>query len=358
MRCPHASLILALSLIFLPAAADDDFESFGEVEEALQFDDAPKRRDIEYPDWFKLSFLDLADDLAEAAADDKRGIMVYFGQKHCAYCDALMEVNFGKEDIVAYTRKHFDVIPIDIWGDRELISLDNEVMTEKQFAERERTQFTPSLIFYDSDGDEVFRLRGYYPPYKFRAALEYVADGHYDRERFRDYLERAEVGLTFEPEDLIEEDFFERPPHMLDRSRFRSDRPLLVVFEQGECHACDVLHTEQFQDPIILSRLERMEVVQLDMWAESPLITPAGARTTSRQWAHELGLFHAPTLLFFDELGREIIRLDSVIRFYRLDGVLQYVLDKGYLDQPYFQRWREDIATVPASDAEPGADGG
>ncbi len=358
MRCLNAPFLLALSLVFSPAAADDDFESFGEVKEALQFDDAPRLRDIDYPDWFKLSFLDLTGDLAEATADNKRGIMVYFGQKHCAYCKALMEVNFGKDDIVAYTRKHFDVIPIDIWGDRELISLDNEVMTEKQFAERERTQFTPSLIFYNSDGDEALRLRGYYPPYKFRAALEYVADGHYDRGSFRDYLERAEVGLTFEPEDLIDEDFFEKPPHMLDRSRFRSDRPLLVLFEQGNCHACDVLHTEQFQDPIILSRLERIEVVQLDMWAESPVITPAGKRTTARRWAHELGLFHAPTLLFFDERGREIIRLDSVVRFFRLDGVLQYVLNEGYLEQPYFQRWRESMATVPARDNELEADGG
>ena len=72
------------------------------------------------------------------------------------------------------------------------------------------------------------------------------------------------------------------------------------------------------------------------------MITPAGERTTAKRWAHALGLFYSPTLLLFDEAGQEIIRLDSVVRFHRLDGVLQYVLSKGYLDQPYFQRWRED----------------
>ena len=35
------------------------------------------------------------------------------------------------------------------------------------------TNFTPSLVFYDADGNIALRLRGYYPPYQFRAALEY-----------------------------------------------------------------------------------------------------------------------------------------------------------------------------------------
>ncbi len=121
MRWFNPTSILALSLIAFAAAGEEyDFESFGEMEQALQFDDAPQLRDTPYPDWFKLSFLDLSEDLEEAAADGKRGIMVYFGQKHCAYCQALIEVNFGKDDIVAYTRKHFDLIPMDIWGDREV----------------------------------------------------------------------------------------------------------------------------------------------------------------------------------------------------------------------------------------------
>jgi len=223
-----------------------------------------------------------------------------------------------------------------------VVDMSGEVLTEKQFAERERTQFTPSIIFYGLDGEEIFRLRGYYPPYKFRAALEYVADGHYERESFREYLARAEEGLSFEPEDLIEEDLFERPPFILDRSRFKAQRPLVVIFEQGNCHACEVLHTEQLQDPTILDRLGRFDVVQLDMWGGTPVMTPSGEPETARHWAQELGLFYSPTLLFFDESGNEIMRVDSVVRFYRLKGVLDFVLTKAYLQQPYFQRWREN----------------
>jgi len=71
------------------------------------------------------------------------------------------------------------------------------------------------------------------------------------------------------------------------------------------------------------------------------VLTPDGKRLTAREWARRLGLFYAPTVVFFDERGKEVFRIDSVVRLYRLRGVLQYVLAKGYLEAPTFQRWRE-----------------
>lgn len=344
MRTPWlsaAALALTAFLAGPPQAGEADF---GADVENLTFDDAPRVRDLPYPAWFKVSFLDLREDLAEAIAAGKRGIVVYFGQRHCPYCQALLEVNFGKEDIVAYTRRHFDVVPVDIWSDVELVDLRGHRLSEKAFAEREKAQFTPTLVFYGEGGAELMRLRGYYPPYLFRAALEFVADRHYDKVSFRDYLARADPNMTFEPEELIEDPLFASPPYILDRSRFPGERPLLVLFEQGNCHACDILHTEPLRQSEIRERLDQFEVVQLDMWGDAPVVTPDGRRLTAAEWARELGLFYAPTLLFFDELGREVIRIDSVVRFHRLAGVLDFVLGKDYLAQPYFQRWREERA--------------
>lgn len=319
----------------------DELDEFELDERTWHFDDRPLRRDLKHPGWWKLSFLDLPEDLREAVAAGKEGLMVYFGQEHCAYCEALLEVNFGLEDIVAYTRRHFDVVAIDIWGDRMVTDMQGRQLSEKAYAERERTNFTPSIIFYDAEGREALRLRGYYPPYRFRAALEYVADGHYQEESFRAYLARAEPNLAFSPEELIDEEFFARPPYILDRSRFPADRPLAVFFEQGNCHACDVLHTEQLRNLGIVRRLEDFETVQLDLWSDTPVITPAGERTTAGEWAERLGIFYAPTMVFFDERGREIFRVDSVVRFHRLSGVLDWIRTGAYREQPYYQRWRE-----------------
>lgn len=305
------------------------------------FDDQPLEEPLSHPDWFKLSFLDLREDLQEAEAAGKRGLVLYFGQKYCAYCRALLEHNFGKPDIREYTRRHFDVVGIDIHGDRPVTDLEGREWTERSYSVHTGINFTPTLVFHDTAGRVALRLPGYYPPYKFRAALEYVADGHYRKEDFRSYLARADVPMVFEAGDLNYEDFFQPPPHALDRSRWPADRPLAVFFEQGDCHACDILHTGPLLQPGIRDRLRRMETVQLDLWGDTPVITPDGRRTTDGRWAEALGLFYAPTLLFFDEQGDEIIRVDSVVQFYRLNNVLEYVLSGAYLEYPNFQQWRD-----------------
>lgn len=316
--------------------------SFGatESDDPFIFDDIPLTDLITYPEWFKESFLDLQEDLHEAIADDKQGIIVYFGQKRCAYCKRLMEVNFKLPDIVRYTRDNFDVIPIDIWSPEELTTPAGEQMTEREYSLKMRTNFTPSLIFYTRDGQIALRLRGYYAPYQFRAALEYVAGGHYLRETFPVYMARGDSTLRFEAEDLVEEDFFSPPPFNLDRSRFPGDRPMAVFFEQGNCHACDVLHTQPLRQAAIQDLFGNFDSVQLDMWSETPLITPDGRATTARDWARELGVFFAPSVIFFDENGEEIIKVESVVHFFRLRNVLNYVLSKGYLSHPNFQQWR------------------
>jgi thioredoxin-related protein len=252
----------------------------------------------------------------------------------------LLEVNFGLSDITTYTRNHFDVVPIDIWSTEEVTTLDRDVITQREYALRENTNFTPSLIFYDQQGQETLRLRGYYPPYQFRAALEYVADAHYQKESFPDYLARGESGTAFEPGDLNEEDFFVPPPHNLDRSQFPGQRPLLVYFEQGNCHACDILHGQPLRDPAINRLLRGFDNVQLDINKKTPVITPNGEKTSAYQWAKDLGLFYTPSLVFFDKQGKEIIRVDSVVRFYRLRKVINYITSRAYISEPNYQRWR------------------
>ena len=136
-------------------------------------------------------------------AGGKQGIIVYFGQERCAYCKMLMDVNFKLPDIVKYTREHFDLIPIDIWSPEEMTDPSGRTMSQRDFSVRLGTKFTPSLVFYDADGKIALRLRGYYPPYQFRAALEYVAGRHYQREPFAVYMARGDSTLRFEPGDLV-----------------------------------------------------------------------------------------------------------------------------------------------------------
>ena len=317
---------------------------FDTLDDSPYIDDTPRATDNQHPVWFSETFLNLPEDLARARLKGKKGIILYFGQTHCAYCEALLEVNFKKEqDIVNYTQNNFDVIALDIWGNRVVTNFDGNELEEKALAEIEQTDFTPSLIFYTDEGNEALRLRGYYPPYRFRGALKYVVEEYYKAESYADYMARANPPPKFDLEDMNEQAFFEVPPYGLDRSHFAAEKPLVVFFERHNCHACDILHSDPLEDESTRELLSEFETVQLDMWSEQKVLTPAGKRSTAREWSRELGIFNTPTLVFFDRVGNEVFRIDSVVRLYRLRGVLEYVLAEGYETAPNYQRWRETM---------------
>lgn len=326
------AVILAAALTALQANAGD-------------FDDGPPAP-MHHPAWFKEGFLDLAGDLAEARDAGKDGIIVYIGTRNCSYCRAFNEQTLGMRDIEARVRRHFDVIGLEIFSDEELTDLDGSVVTVKDFVAREKARFTPTLIFYASDGQEVFRFVGYYPPEKFRQALDYVLGGHYRSMTFRSFSADADAEQRrAEPALSPADELFSGPPYALDRTARPAERPLLVIFEQPHCDACRELHQNTLRDPELRRLLRAFEVVRLDATdAATPVLMPTGGRITPQQWVERLGLDFAPSFVFFDEDGAEVLRIDATVFAGRLKGSLRYVLDKAYLEENQLQRWRRSRA--------------
>ncbi len=303
------------------------------------FDDSLLDEELVYPDWFKLSLGDLNDDLSEAKQAGKKGIITYFGQKRCAYCEQFFKTSLADTDIKNYLQTHYDLIAFDIWGIEDIIDTDGKQYTERELSIRYKTNFTPSLVFYNGEGTPVFRLRGFYPPYKFRAALKFVAEEFYKKEKFSEYIARANPGNFFLLSGLTERDFFLEEPYDLS-SLEKNDRATAVFFEQGNCHACDLLHSGPLSKDLNLYEIEKMNVIQLNMWSDKSVTTPRGEKTTAKKWAESLNIFYAPSIVFFNSDGEEIIRVDSVTHFYRLLGVLDYVNKKGYEHTTNYQDWR------------------
>jgi len=327
-----ATLLFLLSLTSHAASTEP-------VDPDAPFDDTQLEEELVYPDWFKLSLGDLNDDLEEARNSGKKGIITYFGQKRCAYCEQFFKTSLADTDIQNYLRKHYDIIAFDIWGIEEVTDTDGKQYTERELSLHYKTNFTPSLVFYDLEGTPVFRLRGFYPPYKFRAALQFAVEEFYRTEKFSDYFARANPGEYFLLGGLTERDFFLEQPYDL-AALLGNDKATAVFFEQGNCHACDLLHSDPLAKDLSIKELEKMNVIQLNMWADTPVVTPQGVKTTAKDWAKSLDIFYAPSIIFFDGAGKEIIRVDSVTYFYRLWGVLDYVNQKGYEKSTDYQEWR------------------
>lgn len=287
----------------------------------------------EIPGWFKTSFLDLREDITEATASGKR-VMLYFHQEGCPYCAELVNNNFSQKPIVDYMAKHIDAIELDIWGDREVTDLNGKTLTEKAFAQSVKAWFTPTLLFFDEKGKVILRINGYYPPHRFQAALNYVGEKQENKMSFREYY--AKKNPPKAKGTLHNSPYFSAPPYRLAGKG--NTKPIAVFFEQKDCPSCDNLHRDIMAQQDTKDQLKRFTVVQLDMWGKTPVTTPQGKATTSKQWASELGIVYAPTVVLFDG-GKEIIRSEAFLKSYHMQSIFDYVASGAYKTQPNLQRY-------------------
>ncbi len=293
---------------------------------------------VEQPQWFKNSFLDLNEDIAEASENGKR-LMIYFYQDGCPYCKKLLQDNFGQRAIAEKTRNNFDVVSLNIWGDRD-VSLGDTTTTEKDFAESLKVMYTPTLIFFNEEGKAVLRTNGYYHPQKFEAALDYVLQLKDKTQSFREYL--ASVGTAKQTQGKLHTDVATlQAPYDFSKS---SDKYRLVMFEQKQCKECDELHQDILQRDESKQQLKKFDIAVLDMWSEDKLTRPDGRKMAVKDWARELNIQYAPSLVYFDPQGNEVFRSDGYLRSFHVQSIMDYVSSEAYKTQPNFQRYIDNRA--------------
>ena len=255
----------------------------------------------ELPAWFAPSFLDIREDVAEAAKDGRR-LMVYFHQDGCPYCKRLVEVNFRDPAIAEKMRRHFMAIDINIFGDREVTWTDGQRLPEKRFAALLKVQFTPTLVFFDEQAQVAHRINGYLPPEQFLAALDQARGGK----------EGPKTSMTA-PVDL------RRKP---------GAKPIAVMLVTPQCDSCAEMQ-RNLERPEARRQLANLELVQLSNPAG--IITAAG-RTTLRA-------DYVPALVFLEPSGREVFRTEAYLRPFHLAASLEYVASGAYASEPSFQRF-------------------
>ncbi len=290
----------------------------------------------EQPDWFKVSFLDLFDDIEEAADNNKR-LMVYYYQDGCPYCKKLLEDNFSQRDIVDKTQKYFDVVPINLWGDRE-VTVGDKSYTEKEFAEALKVQYTPTLLFFSEDNKIVFRANGYYPPEKFSALLDYIGKKQEVDSSYQDYMAKVDP----QPSSGRLHDEINSVSSITDLTG--KEKPLLVMFEQRKCKTCDELHLDMLKSKESIGLLLKFNVAVIDMWSTQLIITPSGQKMKVRDWAKQLDVKYTPSLLFFDDKGNEVFRADAYLKAFHIQSVMDYVSSGAYKTQSNFQRYIDERA--------------
>jgi thioredoxin-related protein len=147
--------------------------------------------------WFVESFLELGDDLDQAAKRGKR-FAVMWELKGCPYCRETHFVNFARPDIADFVRANFDILQLNIIGSRKVTDFDGNELGEKQIANKYGVRFTPTFQFFPASATglkdkeagkrEVARIAGYLRPDDFLAMFRYVREDAYETQTFRDFL--------------------------------------------------------------------------------------------------------------------------------------------------------------------------
>jgi len=314
-------LILLLCFVFTPAGAIKQGEYLGS-------------KTSETPGWFKDSFLEFEEDVAEAATHNKR-LLLYFHQQGCPYCAKLVEENFTDPDIESYVRQHFEGIEVNMWGDREIVSVAGNNFTEKTFAGALKVQFTPTVIFLNEQGKVALRLNGYYPPQKFRLALRYVAEKQESKQSFNEFVRANTKAVSG---SLLDEDFLLKISDLQSLLK-NSDNYLAVYFESAGCEECEIMHRRVLSDEPTRKLVKQMDSVQLDIYSDKQIVTPSGLQLSQADYAQQLNIGYSPSVVFYSPQGKEVHRIEGFLKTFHFQSSLAYVLEQGYQTQPSFQRY-------------------
>jgi thioredoxin-related protein len=302
--------------------------------------------DVAHPEWFKKSFLDLREDIEDARTSGKQGIILFISTRRCSYCKVFLDRVLDDPEIKRRVQTNYDVIGLELFSDHDMVDVDGQSYRVNEFATKMKASFTPTLIFYGTGGQRLLQIVGYYPREKFERVLDYLKESHYLKEPLRSYLSRTERPKPGSVSDMIvDRELFDKPPYIFDRRLAKADRPLLVVFDRANCASCERLHRGVLNDDTIRKLIGQFEAVQLNVSNNTDrVITPEGERVTASQWYQHLNLSYSPAMVFFDEAGREVMRLDSETLRYRMEGTLQLILEKAYENDAQLQRWRRTKA--------------
>lgn len=139
----------------------------------------PTPTPFEIPNWFKTSFLNIGEDVREAAVHNKQ-LLIFVHQNNCYYCAKFIHRTLGVREVREYLQGHFEIIEIDLLGNREISGIStlgiNQSVSEKEFCRNFQIWATPTLLFFDAGGKISLRLSGYIEPQQFLRAMQDISE--------------------------------------------------------------------------------------------------------------------------------------------------------------------------------------
>ncbi|MEJ6660122.1 MAG: thioredoxin fold domain-containing protein [Candidatus Thioglobus sp.] len=293
----------------------------------------------ELPEWFKDSFLDIAEDVEEAK-DKNKHLMLYMHLTGCPYCYKMVEEGFKNNANTQIIKDNFDVVAINIRGNKEVILNEDLTMSEEEVRNYYKVNFTPTIVFLDQNNKLVYKVNGYRSVESFKNILNFVKNRAYQHTTLAEFTSQQNriKQYQFKDHSAFQE--------ITDLS-IKRDKPLLVMFEDQYCVLCNKLHDGHLKNPEILKELDLFDVVRFNAESNQAIIDVNGNKTTPSAYARELRLNYRPGIVMFDQ-GVEVMRIDALLYSYHFAGHLRYIGERHYKQYPdsifdYLRVYRQKI---------------
>lgn len=274
------------------------------------------------PEWFKQSFMDINEDVEEATEENKH-LMMFMTLKFCPYCTKMLNDSFVKDaELQPYIEKNFDVIAVDIRGNKEVTLDENTVLSEMEYAKHISVQITPTVLIFDENGEIVVRVNGYRSAKNFKHILDFAKNKEYKKMTLTKYLEKVKNKTLYK---LKENKSFQK---LNDLSTING--PLAVIFEDGSCTQCEYLHNTTLKNKDVIKEMAKYTVVRFDSNSEQKIITPSGMKTNPKEWASELLLDYRPGIILFND-KKEQARIDALLYSFHFKELFRFVSHKEYI---------------------------
>lgn len=279
------------------------------------------------PDWWKDSFLDITEDAIEAHEQGKH-LIVFMHLDDCPYCSKMATEHFNTSDYVPYLKKHFDVIEINVKGDREVTLNDATVLTEKEFATAIKAFYTPILLFVNGETNKmILRVDGYRDHQQFQKIIQFVAQQEYQKKSLSEYISQENQNNQghYTP---VSHPAFVNFKGKVDLRQL-NDRPVLFVVEDKSCLDCSRFHQSHLSDGLSQSFFKHMYVVQLDALSDESMIDFSGKSITMQAFVKQNNLYYRPGMMIFIQGERMLIR-NSWSVLHHFHTMLDYFTSGAY----------------------------
>ena len=122
-----------------------------------------------------------------------RPLAVLVESVDCDACDEMHREAFRRSDVLAEVRR-LDIVRLMLGSPAPVTTPAGRATTAGAWARELGIAYTPSVVFFDAGGTEVFRIGAYFRPFHFASSFAYVADQAYRSEpSFQRWLrERAD----------------------------------------------------------------------------------------------------------------------------------------------------------------------